>query len=190
MQRSKGQELRPIKPKRIGCVVEGCTDKHYGRGYCKFHYGRKKHGTDLAKPHKQDIAKGTCGHDGCEDKVHAKCLCQLHYIRAYTGIPLDLPRRAKPGEGHLNRHGYRILYIDGNYIPEHRHVMEQHLGRKLLPLENVHHKNGIRDDNRLENLELWTTMQPHGKRVLDLLEWANQILRLYEPISSKLLSED
>ena len=58
-----------------------------------------------------------------------------------------------------------------NWVYEHVWVMEQHLGRKLLPGEEVHHRNRQRDDNRLENLELWVTSQPAGGRVEDLIDW-------------------
>jgi hypothetical protein len=57
--------------------------------------------------------------------------------------------------------------------------MENVLGRYLEPFENVHHRNGVRDDNRPENLELWTRPQPTGVRARDAVDWARTILELY-----------
>lgn len=64
--------------------------------------------------------------------------------------------------------GYVRYSRDGVIQFEHRRIMEQMLGRKLKRHESVHHKNGIRDDNRPENLELWSSNHGSGQRILDL----------------------
>lgn len=79
-------------------------------------------------------------------------------------------RRAADGEGYraVNNNGYVVLRCRGVTILEHRKVMEEKLGREMLPGETVHHKNGVRTDNRPENLELWVSTRS-GQRVADLV---------------------
>ena len=87
-------------------------------------------------------------------------------------------RRAR-GTGKIDHQGYVVIRKNGKGYRAHRLIMEEYLGRPLTREETVHHINGDRADNRLENLELWSSNQPSGQRIKDKLQWAKEIIALY-----------
>lgn len=174
------------KNKGRTCMVQDCEREPVGSGCCDKHYQRLMKWGDPnvvkvpKRPHPVE-----CGVKGCARRAEVRGMCGTHYQRWRTKSEngLDRPiRRHRPnGAGGNDGRGYVVLSLKGRRVAQHRHVMERLLGRALLPEENVHHKNGDRSDNRSANLELWSTRQPQGQRVEDKIEWAKQLLALYEP---------
>ena len=83
-----------------------------------------------------------------------------------------------------DKSGYQIQYRSNGqgrriYVQQHRQVMEERLGRKLATHETVHHKDGNRANNRIENLELWSSRHGRGQRVADKIEFARSFLAEY-----------
>lgn len=146
-----------------------------------------------------EIGYGYC-HCGCGEKTnltpHSQKKKGLKKGEPYKYI-VGHCRRRKDTYGLLNAQGYIILMnVDHpNATPkrtilEHRLVMATHLGRPLTSNEVVHHVNGIKDDNRIENLELWSSSHPPGQRVVDLVAWALQLVMDYPEIVDTFLTPE
>ena len=171
---------------RKACSQDECKMPVAAGGMCQRHYTAAfkrgwRTGGRQAPP---------CEIEECDRPVRSRGMCERHYNKwrrrnnaRATYEPQAAPRKdAKGGYVYVLAKDSPMAGAKG-YVLEHRLVMAEALGRPLLRGENVHHLNGDRRDNRLENLELWNTVQPAGQRIPDKVQWAIDILRLYSPES-------
>ncbi len=155
------------------CDRAACDKLVFADGLCRSHYDKRRRWEIL----KAERDSRLCGVDQCGRPAWSKNYCTMHYNRwKATGDPGPVGRRrGLAGSGHVSKAGYRSLPAEkgrkGRRVLEHRAIAERLLGRPLEPWENVHHKNGVRSDNRPENLELWVKPQPAGQRPEDLVAW-------------------
>lgn len=178
-----GQDMnKPFRQSRAGtctiCAEQGRSEPVYAKGLCSLHYDRQLTGRRLRAP-RVDRKAGVlqCSvtdADGtrCENKVRANGLCDMHNQRLRTtgSVGPARPLRAKRGEGHLNSRGYVEMQRNGVKRHQHLLVADEMLGEPVDTNRfEVHHKNGVRSDNRPENLEVVPIGHGAGQHFEDLV---------------------
>lgn len=153
---------------------ERCRTSPSGQRCTKCERGFIPSGRSLVCPKCRYYAtKNLCGCGKTKAPLSSQCVeCEI-----------DRRQKSKKPVTHVDSSsGYKRIYLAGKSIKEHKVVMEKMIGRPLVKGETVHHRNGVRDDNRPENLELWAKPQPTGIRAEDALKWAYETIDRYEPI--------
>ena len=180
-RKNAARRKAPVSVRCSVCDTSMSTAYVRPRNYCSrscYAKGQLIRASERAK--NSDIPR--CFIPGCARAGFSRGLCSAHYQRRKTKTRMDTPiqKKTKGGGEWANGYGYIISNTPSGHMMKHRWVMQQHIGRPLLRQETVHHINGDRTDNRIENLELWSDSHPAGQRVADKLAWAREFIAQYE----------
>lgn len=167
------------------CKQLDCGRPVFASGYCRSHHRRWKAG-ELDKPIRVDKydENQTCLKDDCSKPVSHNFLC-IGHIRNDDYVPYGMTGKCISSQGYVKVASNHESNPYSKAVLEHKLVMEKHLGRELFAGENVHHKNGDRTDNRIENLELWDRSQPPGQRVSDKITFYIEFLEQHGYVVSQ-----
>lgn len=187
----RGSHLRKGESKSCGCKKNEAISKRHLADITNKRFGiltvvsRAENNKNTNKPNW--LCKCDCGNgkiissNALLNNATKSCGCQ-QYLKG------EKHSRWKGGRN-ITQSGYIEIYAPEHsmsnskgYILEHRLVMANKIRRNLLDTETVHHKNGNRKDNRIDNLELWNSSHPSGQKVSDLIKHAQYILKTYTPI--------
>lgn len=166
------------------------SNKPYDRRICRFIKGHTNKGKHLTTSHKENIGIANGGHIMSESqrkllsKIAKKAYASGERVNYWKGKKMrpDIiekmhnATRGKPSKNRgtglkrrLGNHGYIYIFIPNlpvnsrNYVLEHRYVMSQHIGRELYPEEDVHHIDGDKTNNDIDNLILFPSRSAHLK---------------------------
>lgn len=141
------------------------------------------------------VIRVVCDNEKCKKPTEQRVTDIRNKIKREEPLRF-LCRDCRVGRKFKTRDGYIVLYEPSHpnahksgSIYEHVYVMSESIGRALAVGENVHHKNGVRDDNRIENLELWSTAQPSGQRLEDKVRWAIEIKDAYPELWDQVVEQ-
>ncbi|MEV7617635.1 hypothetical protein [Streptomyces sp. NPDC089799] len=170
-----------------------CHVSAHPRSTARLQHNGVGHGSQPSEINKPKQT-GWCHASGCSDRARSKNLCAAHYGRLALGQPLGGKKKYAPaGSGYVNGSGFRVIRVEGRSVLEHRHFVQELLGRPLPATETVHHVNGVKTDNRTDGPlvedgqgrcrsgkhELWSHSHPYGQEIGPKSDWAKGWLAVY-----------